>query len=360
MLKGVHRVRRRLAGGGYSEHFYAWRGGPKIEAAPGTPEFLAEWQAATAGRDKPKHHAGTLQEIITAYQATPAFNSLAAATREGYIRQIRKIEAEFGDLPLKVLADDRVRGDFLDWRDRLAEKGKRGADYTFAVLALICAWAYDRRRIASNPCARPGRLYTSDRAEKVWSDAQIDAFTAQAPRHVALPFLIALWTGQREGDVLRLTWSAYDGQALRLRQSKTGRHVRIPVAAELRAAFDTAKAARGDAVTICTTTRGTPWTVDGYKTVFGRAKADAKIADRTFHDLRGTAVTRLSLAGCTVPEIATITGHDLKSVEAILDRHYLSRDHALGESAIAKLEKHRAGTATVNGAVNGPSAQAET
>jgi len=34
-----------------------------------------------------------------------------------------------------------------------------------------------------------------------------------------------------------------------------------------------------------------------------------------------------------VPEIATITGHDLKSVEAILSKHYLGRVQELGKSA---------------------------
>jgi integrase len=42
----------------------------------------------------------------------------------------------------------------------------------------------------------------------------------------------------------------------------------------------------------------------------------------TFHDLRGTAVTRLALSGCTVPEIATITGHALGDVRSILDANY--------------------------------------
>jgi integrase len=59
----------------------------------------------------------------------------------------------------------------------------------------------------------------------------------------------------------------------------------------------------------------------------------------TYHDLRGTAVTRLAIAGATEAEIATITGHSLRSVRAILDAHYLARDPALAESAIAKLER---------------------
>ena len=76
------------------------------------------------------------------------------------------------------------------------------------------------------------------------------------------------------------------------------------------------------------------------------AKQAAKIEGLTFHDLRGTAVTRLALAGYSVPEIASITGHSLKDVETMLDGHYLSRDRSLKESVIKKLEKHQA----VNGA----------
>src|SRR5262249_35563126 len=53
----------------------------------------------------------------------------------------------------------------------------------------------------------------------------------------------------------------------------------------------------------------------------------------TFHDLRGTAVTRLAIAGATEAEIATITGHSLRSVRAILDTHYLARDPARDREA---------------------------
>jgi integrase len=48
--------------------------------------------------------------------------------------------------------------------------------------------------------------------------------------------------------------------------------------------------------------------------------------DLHFHDLRGTAVMRLALSGRPVPQIAAVTGHSLRDVEAILDGHYLSGD----------------------------------
>ena len=59
----------------------------------------------------------------------------------------------------------------------------------------------------------------------------------------------------------------------------------------------------------------------------------ASAAGLTFHDLRGTAVTRLAISGCTPAEIATITGHSLGDVATILDRHYLSRDMKLDRQA---------------------------
>lgn len=102
----------------------------------------------------------------------------------------------------------------------------------------------------------------------------------------------------------------------------------------------------------CATSRGTRWTGYGFSASFRKACTAAGIEGLTFHDLRGTAVTRLAMAGCTVPEIATITGHSLKAVEAMLDRYYLSRDIGMAESAIAKLEKHQAGTRSVNRPVN--------
>jgi integrase len=347
-MKGLHEVRKRLATGRVAVYHYAWRGGPRIEAAHGTPAFASEFQRLTAERDKPAA-TGTLQDLINAYQRATAFTDLAAETRAGYVRRIRKVEAEFGTLPIAALSSPKVRGVLLDWRDKLAVKGRREADYTFAVLARILSWSADRGRIPRNPVERPGRLYSGSRAESVWSEAELAAVLAQCPPHVALPIVIATDTGQRLGDVLALPWSAYDGATIRLRQSKTGRHIIVPATDRLRLALDTTPRR---AVTICATSRGTSWTRDGYQTAFDRAKRTAKITGRTFHDFRGTAVTRLAEAGCTIPEIAAITGHDPRFAEDILSRHYLSRSAALGESAIAKLERHRAGTKPVNRAVN--------
>ena len=348
-LKGVNKVRKRLADGSTVTHYYAWRGkgAPRLEGQPGSPEFIASYHAAHQTR--PQGHEGTLQALLTAYQASPYFAEKKARTQADYIKHIRKIESAFGGFPIAALSDRRARGEFLRWRDKLAEASRRQADYTLAVLALVLAWAYDRGDAPANPLERPSKTYRADRSAQIWGEHDIAAFRAAAPDRLRLALDLAVWTGQRQGDLLRLTWGNYDGQVIRLRQGKTGRRVVIPVASDLRAALDAAKAKRRG-LTILETSRGTPWTSDGFRASWSKVKVD--LNGLTFHDLRGTAVTRLAQAGCTVPEIATITGHALKEVEAMLDSHYLSRDSGLAVSAIAKLDKHTARTKTANRLAN--------
>ena len=70
---------------------------------------------------------------------------------------------------------------------------------------------------------------------------------------MALALMLGLWTGQRQGDLLRLTWKAYDGQFIRLRQSKTDVHVTVPVGKPLKAILDTTPAYRPSSSPLRTT-----------------------------------------------------------------------------------------------------------
>jgi hypothetical protein len=54
----------------------------------------------------------------------------------------------------------------------------------------------------------------------------------------AQALVLALWTGQRQGDLLRLPWSSYDGSHLRLRRSKTGRRIAMPAGMPLKVLLD--------------------------------------------------------------------------------------------------------------------------
>lgn len=332
VLKGIHRVKRKLANGETKVHFYAWRGGPAIQAKPGTPEFVREYHEAHASLRQPR--AGTFMTIMAQFKAAPEFTGLAASTRRAYLAYIKLIEDEFGDLPVAALADRRVRGEFKTWRDSFAETPRK-ADYAWTTLARIMSFAKDRGIIATNPCERGGRLYVADRKDKIWTEEDIAAVLAVASSEIQLALVLALWSGQRQGDLLRLPWSAYETPYIRLRQSKGGRRVAMPAGAPLRTLLD-ATSRRGPL--ILTNTLGRPWTSDGFRTSWGKACERAGIDGLTFHDLRGTAVVRLAIAGASVPQIAAVTGHSLKDVESILDAHYLGRDIQLAEAAVLKLE----------------------
>ena len=61
-----------------------------------------------------------------------------------------------------------------------------------------------------------------------------------------LPLLLALWTSQRQGDLSRLPWTAYDGARIKLKQGKIGKRISIPVGAEARVRCGQAGSRQGD------------------------------------------------------------------------------------------------------------------
>jgi hypothetical protein len=161
-LRGLNSITKKLADGTRRTYWYAWKGGPALRGEPGTPEFIASYNEAVAR--KVVEPQGMLLSVLQAYQASAEFNGgIAARTRSDYIGKIKVIEAKFGDFPLSALTDRRTRGIFMKWRDELAAKSRRQADYAWQVLARILSWAKDRGLVAANPCARGGRLYRGSR-----------------------------------------------------------------------------------------------------------------------------------------------------------------------------------------------------
>ena len=365
-LKGIARAIHRRADGTTYTYWYAWRGGPRLEGEPGSREFAASYQRAVAAR--PAANSMTLADLTHEYSASAHFGKLAPRTRADYIKKLAAIDAKLGDMPLSACERKETRGVLKRWRDELAAASERQADYMWSVLSAVFTHGIEYGHITTNPCARGGRLYEGSRVEVLWTSPQIGAFLAQKQyAHLHLPLLIGLWTGQREGDILRMPWSAYDGEVIRLKQRKGHRRgkrarasiVVIPVAAPLKAALDAALAARRsaqvsplhlDAEPVCLSSEGTPWRegragFNGFISSFKKAKEIAGIEGVNFGDLRGTAVTRLALAGSTVPEICAITGHSHDEANRVLQEHYLNRDPKLAWAAIRKLEAYTAAMA---------------
>lgn len=331
-LKGLHTVRSKLAGGRSAIYFYAWRGGPRIEADPKDKRaFAAEFFRLTRARDEALG-TGRIPELVRSYLKSPAYTKLKPATQESYKAAIDEIEAEFFGLELSAVSEPGARRLFIEWRDGFAETPRK-ADMLLTVLARMFSYALDLEMITRNPLEKVGKLSDGTRRDAIWSDAQIAAFNTKAHPKLKLAMELARWTGQRQGDLLRLTWTAYDGTHITLRQSKTGQMVRVKVYSELKTLLD---ATKREAVTILTTTRkkATPWTGDGFRASWAAVCADAKVTGVTFHDLRGTFVTlAYRHHKASIRDIAEVTGHSERDAEAIIRKHYLA-----GDSVIERLE----------------------
>ncbi|KRA63068.1 site-specific integrase [Rhizobium sp. Root651] len=330
-LVGVHCVKKKLAKGGVATYYYAWRGGPRMTSEFNSVEFVAEYVRLTRERpDAP--FQGCMAQIIRDYLKSPAYTGLKASTREGYDFAIKAIETSFFAMTAKEISATGSRTLFMQWRDEIAQKHPRKADLYMSVLKRILWFGLDREMIERHPLERVEKVSDSSRRDVIWTDEDIQTFrygkkdkdgkweTKPAAEPLVRALMLAIWTGQRQGDLLKLTWKAYDGHSIYLRQSKTGAHVRMKVSEELKSYLDGVP--RGNSVTILTNGQGQPWAT-GFKSSWRKAVEKAKIEGKTFHDLRGTFVTLAYRNGASIKEIAEVSGHSEKDAEGIIRKHYL-------------------------------------
>ena len=101
-------------------------------------------------------------------------------------------------------------------------------------------------------------------------------------------------------------WQHVQGDAVAVRQDKTGTALLIPVHPELATAL--ASVPRTN-LTFLMTEKGAPFTSAGFGNWF-RDQCDlAGLSHCTAHGLRKAAATRLANAGCSSDQIKAITGH---------------------------------------------------
>lgn len=339
-LKGVHKVKRELADGTTRWHYYAWRGGPKMLAAPGTEEFSAELAKHKADRVAPVE-VKTLDSLIDAFEKSPAFAALAEKTQDSHKFSFKAIRKEWPKFPLKFTQQRGMKAMIRKWHHTFAAN-PRTADQMLFSLSRVFTFGIDEEIIDKNPCGGVDRLYTGSRKESVWTPDLITLFRTKAKPHMLLAFEMAIHTGQRQGDLLALTWKQYDGTHLSIEQGKSKpgkpkKRVRVKVSSKLKAMID---ALPTDTLRIMTNSRGRPWTKDGFKTSWGKECAKLGIEGVTFHDLRGTFITDRRREGSTTEQIASITGHSIAEVGRVLEKHYLATDQQTSDAVILRMEKN--------------------
>lgn len=114
---------------------------------------------------------------------------------------------------------------------------------------------------------------------------------------------LAVETGMRRSELLRLDWSDIDldKRLLYVRTSKTGEPRIIPLSSKARETFlGLGPNAEGSIF---------PLTPNAVRLAWERTRRRAGIKDLRFHDLRHEAISRFFEQGLSVPEVALISGH---------------------------------------------------
>lgn len=329
-LKGLAKVKAK----GHT-YWYAWRGGPRLVGQPGSPEFIASYNAAIEERRTPDKNR--FRFVVASYKASADYKKLAQSTRDQWGKWLDRISEYFGELRIAQFdRPEKIRPIIRRWRNQWAEK-PRTADYAMQVLSRVMAHAVELGSIAGNPCEGIKRLYENDRSDIIWTDQDIERIKTTCSVEIALAVDLAGHTGLRLGDLVRLSWSHVGEDAIIIKtgKSKQRREAIIPIYSALREVL--ARIPKR-ATTILTNSRRRPWTPDGFGSSFNKAKIDAAMSemDLHFNDLRGTAATKFYIAGFTMREIAETLAWEEDSVEKIIHR-YVGRSAAI-KARIRKLE----------------------
>ncbi|MDX2334569.1 hypothetical protein [Brevundimonas vesicularis] len=236
-------------------------------------------------------------------------------TQRDYRRQLDKVQAKFGKLSIAAMNAPLISDHIYRWRDEMAKASPRQADYAISVLAAMLTWCVRRGLIDHNRASGVSDVYAANRRENVWTPEQEAALHAIASTPLRWFATVAVETGLSQQDLLVLPKSAVQGNLIVSKRLKNGTPVAIPISPRLRAALDEFPAT--DSVLLLNKADGTPWDMkgNGLRAAFRDACSDAAISGRTFHDLRGTFITRRRALGWTAEETALCSGHKVKGEE---------------------------------------------
>ncbi len=320
-------------------YYYAWRGGPRLRGEPGSPEFVASYHEAHENRRT--RDDGRFRSLVTLYRRSGAYrDDLAPSTKAQWSPWLDRLSDYFGELRVAQFdRPEKIRPIIIKWRNTYAAT-PRTADYGMQVLSRVLSFAVEQGKIASNPCVGIKQLYSADRSEIIWTDADIKQIKTACSPEIAHAVDLAAHTGLRQGDLLRLCWShvGEDAIVFATGKSRGRREAIVPLYGALQ---DVLARIPKRSPTILTNQRGRPWTTDGFGSSFNKAKIKAGLAGRDlhFHDLRGTAATRFYVAGLSERVIAEIMGWEEEYVARII-RRYVGRAAAT-KAIIRQLNERR-------------------
>jgi len=283
-----------------------------------------------------KRKGMTLRSIAALYMASPSWYELSNSSRRIYLYGMKSLE-KLMDMP----ADKITRPMVIDLKDSLFEKSS-SCHSAMKVLNNIMSFGYDRGMCQFNHAGSMRHLPKMTPIPR-WTDEECDLFLEKAPLQMKRLFLLALYTGQRKSDLIRMKWDQYDGTYIHFKQQKTGTKLVIPVHPLLKAELEVMKEekvmmfkAKRLIVSpyILHNSHSHPWSLSAVSEAMRKTLISLGIKGRSIHGLRKTTAAKLAEFGLSPHAIASVTGH--KSLKEIMNYTKEADQVRLAEEAIAR------------------------
>jgi integrase len=306
-LKYVHRV------GAY--HYFRRRGSPRVRlpGIVGSTQFMAAYQAALAAAPVPigikRSVPGRLSAAIAGYYGSQAFRSLTGGTPAKRRAILERFREDHGDKPLALLPREFI----VHYLDTMAPHTARNWLKTFRH---FIRWCVDAKLMRTDPTLGIKVKVPKTDGHHAWTEDEVAQFedVHSIGTKARLALALGIYTAQRRGDVVRIGRQHIRNGVLMVRQEKTGTALAIPVHPHLQAIIDSTPTGH---LTLLVTKTGKSYGANDFSEQFRTWCDSAGLPPEcSFHGLRKAALTRLADAGCTVHEIAAISGHKtLKEIE---------------------------------------------
>ena len=280
-----------------------------LPGLPGSPEFVAAYQAATGGassRIEPgagRTVPGTINALAVMIYGSAEWAQLSPTTQSSRRGIIERVRRDAGTFPVAGLMAKHV----LAMRDK-RRNTPSAANNLLKVLRWMMAFAGSRGLRSDNPVIGIKPLKISGDGFHTWTEAEIATFEGRwaVGTRERLAFDLLLWTIQRSGDVRRMGRQNLKGGRLEFTQEKTGAHLSLPVMPALAASLAHVPA---DQMLFVATFTGAPFTAKGFGNWFSAACRSAGLPHCSAHGLRKSGATRLADKGCSESQIMAWTGH---------------------------------------------------
>jgi integrase len=308
--------------------------------ADGTVKEYRYPPQAKRHRKKVIREHGAIRQLAELYVKSPEFLRLSALWQERKKYYLGILEDDLDWMTIDHLNDRRCRGEFYEVRDKLADTPSK-ADKLIDTLKGLLSWAYERNRISYNHAVGIPHLAPSGkiRNEHIWTEDHEAIVYAGFPPAMVTAFRFALFSAMRQADMCALKWESYKDGWISYQPSKTSGSSRIWVHLPVFAlppfhALVESLPRRSEFMLLTETGKPLIAQTLAVRWRFLMAKTDLRGVDLTWHDIRGTAATRLLEAGGTDAEVAAITGHSIGGGSKLGD--YAARSKQLALNAYQK------------------------